>query len=135
MNTLQDAGERPSYYLNRLQVVLSKAARRGGVAAIEQERHLLRQFCRGCWDSALLADLQLERRKDNSPSFAELLLLLRTEEDRQAAKAARMRQHLGTSKQRAAAHLQYACTCADEEQCMSLQKNTLQLTPCVTRRT
>ncbi|KAK0148985.1 Paraneoplastic antigen Ma1 [Merluccius polli] len=87
MNTLQDAGEKPSHYLNRLQVILSQAVKRGGVAATEQDEHLLRQFCRGCWDGIVLTSLQLEQRKHNPPSFPAFLLLLRTEEDRQAAKA------------------------------------------------
>jgi len=99
MNTLQDAGEKPSHYLNRLQVILSQAVKRGGVASTEQDHNLLRQFCRGCWDSTMLTGLHLEQRKHNPPSFPELLLLLRTEEDRQAAKAVCMRQHLGVPKQ------------------------------------
>uniref|UniRef100_A0A669CJA3 Paraneoplastic antigen Ma-like C-terminal domain-containing protein n=1 Tax=Oreochromis niloticus TaxID=8128 RepID=A0A669CJA3_ORENI len=82
LNTLQDAGEKPSHYLHRLQTALSKALKRGGVVAGEADRHLLRQFCRGCWDNALLTDLQLERKKDKPPSFTELLLQLRVEEDK-----------------------------------------------------
>uniref|UniRef100_A0A674MFW3 Paraneoplastic antigen Ma-like C-terminal domain-containing protein n=1 Tax=Takifugu rubripes TaxID=31033 RepID=A0A674MFW3_TAKRU len=74
LNTFQDAGEKPSQYLHRLQTALTKALKRGGVVASEADRHLLRQFCRGCWDNALLADLQLGRRRDNPPSFTELLL-------------------------------------------------------------
>lgn len=123
MNTLQDAGEKPSHYLNRLQVILSQAVKRGGVAAIEQDEHLLRQFCRGCWDSNVLTSLQLGQRKRNPPSFPELLLLLRTEEDRQAAKAARMKQHLGAPKQRAATHLQCACTHEEEKSTTPQQNN------------
>lgn len=115
MNTLQDEGEKPSHYLNRLQV------KRGGVAATEQDEHLLRQFCRGCWDSTVLTGLQLEQRKHNPPSFPEFLLLLRTEEDRQAAKAARMKQHLGAPNQRAATHLQ--CACTYEEKSTTSQQN------------
>uniref|UniRef100_A0A669E392 Paraneoplastic antigen Ma-like C-terminal domain-containing protein n=1 Tax=Oreochromis niloticus TaxID=8128 RepID=A0A669E392_ORENI len=86
LNTLQDAGEKPSHYLHRLQTALSKALKRGGVVAGEADRHLLRQFCRGCWDNALLTDLQLERKKDKPPSFTELLLQLRVEEDKHTAK-------------------------------------------------
>ncbi|KAL3053059.1 hypothetical protein OYC64_005563 [Pagothenia borchgrevinki] len=98
MNMLQDAGEKPSHYLNRLQVILSQAVKR---APAEQNEHLLRQFCRGCWDSAMLTALQLDQRRHNPPSFPEVLLLLRTEEERQAAKAVRMRQHLGAPRQQA----------------------------------
>lgn len=121
MNTLQDSGEKPSQYLNRLQVILSRAVKRGGVAPTEQNDQLLRQFCRGCWDGTMLTSLQLGQRKTNPPSFPELLLLLRTEEDRQAAKAVRMRQHLGVPKQRAMTQLQCACTPEPEESTASHQ--------------
>lgn len=106
MDTLQDSGEKPSAYLQRLQVALSLAVRRGGVRSSDVNRHLLSQFCRGCWDNGLIAELQLKQRKSNPPSFAELLLLLRTEEDREASKTLRMKQHLGTSKPRVAAQAQ-----------------------------
>lgn len=125
MNTLQDAGEKPSHYLNRLQVILSQAVKRGGVASTEQGDQLLRQFRRGCWDSTMLSSLQLEQRKSTPPSFPEFLLLLRTEEDRQAAKAVRMRQHLGVPKQRAATHLQCACTHEKEESTASEENQAL----------
>ena len=42
MKTLQDAGEKPSQYLNRLQVILSQAVKRGGAVSVEQDEHLLR---------------------------------------------------------------------------------------------
>lgn len=107
MNTLQDLGEKPSTYLQRLQVVLNNAVRRGGVSVHEVNKHLLKQFCRGCWDNTLLADLHLEHKKQSPPSFAELLLMLRTEEDRQEAKSARMKRHLGGHvKQKPVLHVQ-----------------------------
>lgn len=105
LNTLQNSEERPSQYLHRLQTVLTKAIRRGGVYASEADKHLLRQFCRGCWDNVLIADLQLERKRDSPPPFPELLLQLRVEEDRQSAKDNRMKKHLGASKHKANAHL------------------------------
>lgn len=108
MDTFQDGGEKPSSYLQRLQVALNQAVKRGGVAIKDFDRNLLTQFCRGCWDNSLIIELQLKQRKQNPPTFAEFLLLLRTEEDREAAKAVRMKQHLGTSRPRAAAHAQYA---------------------------
>lgn len=115
MSTFQDSGEKPSTYLQRLQVALGNAVRRGGVPALDGDKHLLRQFCRGCWDNVLLADLHLEHKKQNPPSFAELLMLLRTEEDRQEAKVMRMKQHLGTTKQRAASHMQTVCNCGETQ--------------------
>lgn len=124
----QDAGERPSIYLQRLQVALSLAVKRGGAVAMDFDKHLLAQFCRGCWDYALISGLQLKQRKSKPPSFAEFLLLLRTEEDGEAAKAQRMKQHLGSSKPRAGAHAQYAYRTAEEESaCDRLTTVTQQL--------
>ncbi|XP_073789775.1 uncharacterized protein [Danio rerio] len=98
MNSFQNNGEKPSTYLHRLQVLLSTAIRRGGIFEEERNRYLLKQFCRGCWDSSLIAELQLERRKATPPSFAELVVLIRTEEDKNASKEERMRKHLGLNK-------------------------------------
>lgn len=115
MDTFQDAGENPSTYLQRLQVALNLAIKRGGVSEKDVNRHLISQFCRGCWDNSLIAELQLKQKKLAPPSFSELLLLLRTEEDREAAKTFRMRQHLGATKQKALthAHLARIDTCND----------------------
>lgn len=122
MNTLQDEGEKPSNFLHRLHGCLSMAMRRGGVSAPDVDRQLLKQFCRGCWDNALITDLKLEQRRESPPSFAELLLLLRTKEDQQATKVNRMRQHLGATKtvpsgtkQRVMSHLQTAHDTAESE--------------------
>ena len=98
LSTNQNSGEKPSSYLQRLQADLSKVIKRGGISANDSERQLLKQFCRGCWNNSLITTLQLEQKKDNPLSFTELLLLLRTEEDRQAAKSSRMKQHFGFSK-------------------------------------
>lgn len=116
LNTLQDPGEKPSSYLHRLFTALNTVVRRGGVAAPDIEKHLLRQFCRGCWDNGIITKLQLEQKRENPPSFAQLLLLLRTEEDRQMAKESLMKKHIGSSKQRAALHSQtcYSCGHADD---------------------
>lgn len=131
MATFQNSDEKPSSYLQRLQVALSAAVKRGGVNSTDVNRHLLRQFCRGCWEDMLLADLQLEQRKSNPPSFAELLLLLRTEEDRQAAKVTRMKQHLGPTKQppkqRVVSHLQSACVYTDCSETEELKKQVSEL--------
>lgn len=115
MDTFQDSGERPSAYLQRLQCALNLAVKRGGVLESEMNRHLLNQFCRGCWDNTLISELQLKQKKVSPPSFAELLLLLRTEEDREAAKSLRMKQHLGSTKQKVAAHAQFAHTESEKE--------------------
>ncbi|KAI3357325.1 hypothetical protein L3Q82_015770 [Scortum barcoo] len=51
LNTMRDNGEKPSAYLQRLQVMLNTTLRRGGVNASDLDRQLLRQFVRGCWDN------------------------------------------------------------------------------------
>ncbi|KAK0141215.1 Zinc finger CCHC domain-containing protein 12 [Merluccius polli] len=128
MDTFQDAGEKPSAFLQRLQVALNLAVKRGDVSVTDINRHLLNQFCRGCWDNSLISDLQLKQKKADPPSFAELLLLLRTEEDREAAKTLRMKQHLG-AKQRvsAQAHSQVAYGGEEQSLCAALTTLTQQL--------
>ncbi|XP_076129254.1 zinc finger CCHC domain-containing protein 12-like [Alosa pseudoharengus] len=120
LNTMQDSGEKPSAYLQRLQVMLNATLRRGGVSASEFDRQLLRQFVRGCWDNTLISELQLEQKKQNPPTFAELLLLLRTAEDRRASKASRMKHHLSASKPKVSSHYQGICAQYGEE-CITLQ--------------
>lgn len=128
MSTLQNDGEKPSAFLQRLHVALSTTMRRGGVPSHDFDQQLLKQFCRGCWENSLIVDLQLEQRKRNPPSFAELLLLLRTEEDKQAAKMSRMKQHLGStkpaysaSKQRIMSHLQTAHATTESDHCTEVE--------------
>ncbi|XP_041844922.1 zinc finger CCHC domain-containing protein 12 [Melanotaenia boesemani] len=129
MNTLQNEGEKPSAFLQRLYTALSTTMRRGGVPSQDFDQQLLKQFCRGCWENALIVDLQLEQRKENPPSFAELLLMLRTEEDKQAAKLSRMKQHFGiaksacsSGKQRVMSHLQTAHVTPDSVQTTEMER-------------
>lgn len=115
LNTLQDPGEKPSTYLHRLQLALNRATKRGGVTCEEVDKHLLKQFCRGCWDNTLLTALQLEQKKSCPPKFSDLLLMIRSEEDRQQAKTNRMKKHIGITKQRAQLQFQGAYVCEPEE--------------------
>lgn len=119
----QNSGEKPSVYLNRLQTLLTKAISRGGVSPVESDMYLLRQFCRGCWDQSLIIGLQLEHKKLSPPSFPELLLLLRTEEDRRAAKMDRMKKHLGSTKAAAHVHSVLSLSGFDEEPSATVPKN------------
>lgn len=113
LNTLQDHGERPSSYLQRLQLALSTVVKRGGILAVEMDKHLLKQFCRGCWDNGMINKLQLENKKDQPPLFSELLFTLRTEEDRQLAKEMLMKKHIPSVKHRVnlQTHTTSACSC------------------------
>lgn len=46
MSILQDSGEKPSVYLQCLQMAFSNAVHRGGGSVHEADRQLLKQFCR-----------------------------------------------------------------------------------------
>lgn len=126
MDTFQDLGELPSAYLQRLQVTLNLAVKRGGASEQDISKHLLSQFCRGCWDNTLISELQLTQKKANPPSFPDLLLLLRTEEDRKAAKAVRMKQHFGATRQKAAVNAQFISN-TDNDAITALTSLTRQL--------
>lgn len=109
MDTYEDAGEKTFAFLQRLQVALNLAVKRGGVSAADLNRHLLTQLCRSCWDNSLISDLQLKQRKANPLSSPELLLLIHTEEaakTHEAAKTPCMKQHLGVVKQRVSSQSQ-----------------------------
>ncbi|XP_032420376.1 zinc finger CCHC domain-containing protein 18-like [Xiphophorus hellerii] len=132
LNTLQDHGERPSSYLQRLQLALSTVVKRGGIPATEIDKYLLKQFCRGCWDNSMINKLQLEKKKDQPPPFSELLLTLRTEEDRQLAKEMLMKKHIPSVKHRvsAQAHTTSSCSCShlsDSGAIEDLRKQMLKL--------
>lgn len=110
MNTFQNDREKPSAFLQRLHVSLSTSMRCGGVPSHDFDRQLLKQFCRGCWDNALIMDLQLEHKS------------------KQATKMSRMKQHLGTTrsdhgtnKLRVLSHLQTAHTNTELEQNIEIE--------------
>lgn len=115
LNINQNSGEKPSNYLHRLQTAMNKVIKVKAISPTDSDRQLLRQFCRGCWNNTLINTLQLEQKKDKPPTFAELLLLLRTEEDKQTAKANRMKQHLGFTKAKTQAQAQSACVSTSAE--------------------
>ncbi|XP_056135398.1 paraneoplastic antigen Ma3 homolog [Lampris incognitus] len=115
LTTQQNAGEKPSNYLHRLQTSLNTVVKKAAIAASDADARLLKQFCIGCWNNHLISTLQLEQKKLIPPTFAELLLLLRTEEAKQAAKSTRMKQHLGLTKTKAQSNVQAACSPVDDE--------------------
>uniref|UniRef100_A0A8C9ZYY6 RRM domain-containing protein n=1 Tax=Sander lucioperca TaxID=283035 RepID=A0A8C9ZYY6_SANLU len=96
LSTHQNTGEKASEYLQRLQVLITTAIKRGGIAKADANKQLLRQFWRGCWDQSLILALQLGLKTENPPDFTDFLLQVRTEEDQRAAKQDRMQRHLGT---------------------------------------
>jgi hypothetical protein len=132
LNTLQDQGEQPSSYLQRLQLALGSVVKRGGIPAAEFDRYLLKQFCRGCWDNGVINKLQLEQKRDHPPPFSELLFMLRTEEDRQLAKETLMKKHIPSVRHHAKLQTHttsaYACDhTSDTSAIEELKKQMLQL--------
>lgn len=111
----QNSREKPSNYLHRLQTVLSKAVKMKAISVENAHKQLLKQFCRGCWNNNLITTLQLEQKKDKPPTFSELLLLLRIEEDKQTAKANRMKQHLGFTKPKVQSQAHNICFPEEDE--------------------
>lgn len=114
LSSHQNSGEKPSAYLNRLHSLLTRVISRGGASAANADELLLKQFIRGCWDQSLIISLQLETRRSIPPSFPELLLMLRTEEDRRSAKLDRMKKHLGATKAAAHAHSVFSLPTFDQ---------------------
>lgn len=107
---------------------LEHCCKERGILEDEVNKHLLSQFCRRCWNDPFIGKLQLKQKKSNPPSFSELLLLLHTEEDCEAAKVVRMKQHLGPSKPKASAQAQYAFIDSNKKDvCATLTTITQQL--------
>lgn len=128
LDTFQNTGEKPSTYLQRLQAALTLTVKRGGAASNDFDKLLLTQFCRGCWDDFLLTELQLKQKRTSPPTFPDLLLLLRTEEDQHAAKTKRMRQYLGSTKPKVTSHMQSAkCVTEEESNIVTLSTITKEL--------
>lgn len=126
LNTNQDPGEKASSYLQRLQTLLSAAVKRGGIKASAVNRHLMKQFKRGCWDHDLV--LQLELKSGKSLDFADFLLQLRTEEDKRATKLERMNHHLRSSKTKTSINTQSVVNtaCVSEYNANTLQAYVLE---------
>lgn len=116
LNQNSNSGEKASSYLQRLQTVLNKAVTMKAIPATDADTQLLKQFCRGCWENDLINQLQLERKTKNPPTFSEFLWLLRTEEDKQAAKATRMKRHLGFTKTKAQSQA-HNVSLSDNDEC------------------
>ena len=114
LTTYQNQDEKYSAYLQRLQLTLNTVVKRGGIQSAEAEKHLIRQFSRGCLENAVITNL-LEQKKEHPPSFSELLVLLRTEEDRQLAKETRMKKQSSTSKKHVNLSSHSACACGASE--------------------
>lgn len=128
LNTHQNAGEKPFGYLHWLHSSLNAAVRKNIVCASDADKKLLKQVCRGRWNNYLIVTHQLEQKQNNPPSFLELLLLLHTEEDKQAAKATQMKQHLGITKPKVQANAKAAWINETNDYDLQIQVNSISTT-------
>ena len=85
--TSQQPGESPSQYLLRLEEILDRVIRHGGIESPMVDGSRLKQFIRGCvYDDGLLNALQLRQKRDNPPDYFTLLKAVREEETAQKAR-------------------------------------------------
>lgn len=78
----QRSGEKLSDFLRRLEYALTKVVQRGGLPADRTDRSRVEQLIRGAVASdMMLVHLKLRDRRENPPTFLELLREVRTEED------------------------------------------------------
>ena len=83
--TFQQHGESPSAYLMRLEEALDRAILFGGVKKVNANALRLAQFVRGCaHNESLVATLQLRGKKDDPPTFIDLIQEVRQEEAAEA---------------------------------------------------
>lgn len=127
MDTFQNAGENPSSYLRRLQVALSLAVKRGGVPESDVNKHLLNQFCRGCWDNTLISS----RWNKGKLKFHHFLNCCCPSEEKRIEKLQRHRgwnSIWGNTKQRVSSCAHLACEEEEKEICAAFTSFTKQLT-------
>ena len=80
----QNTGEHLSDFLRRIERQLNKVVRRGGIWPRQQDRVRVEQLLREAVHSDLmLLQLRLREKKDNPPSFLQLLNEIREEEQQQ----------------------------------------------------
>ena len=83
----QKPNERLSEFLRRLEKSLSKVIRRGGLPGNTGNRARLDQLIKGAVESDLmLIQLNLRDKRDNPPTFLDLLKEIREAEDLEAAR-------------------------------------------------
>lgn len=57
LNTNQNPGEKPSSYLQRLQLALNTILEKKAISDSDANKHLIKQFCRGCWNNNIISTL------------------------------------------------------------------------------
>uniref|UniRef100_A0A9J8DI63 Uncharacterized protein n=1 Tax=Cyprinus carpio carpio TaxID=630221 RepID=A0A9J8DI63_CYPCA len=85
----QKSGEKLSDFLRHLEHSLTKVVQRGGLPADRANRTRVEQLIRGAVASdMMLVHLKLRERRENPPTFLELLKEIRTEEEYEASRTA-----------------------------------------------
>uniref|UniRef100_A0A8C1NN48 Paraneoplastic antigen Ma1 n=1 Tax=Cyprinus carpio TaxID=7962 RepID=A0A8C1NN48_CYPCA len=83
----QKSGEKLSDFLRHLEHSLTKVVQRGGLPADRANRTRVEQLIRGAVASdMMLVHLKLRERRENPPTFLELLKEIRTEEEYEASR-------------------------------------------------
>ena len=83
----QNTGEQLSDFLRRIERQLNKVIRRGEILPRQRDRICVEQLLRGAVHSDLmLLQLRLREKKDNPPSFLQLLNEIREEEQQQSVR-------------------------------------------------
>ena len=89
----QKREEAPSEFLARLQAVLRKLVRKGGVQREKINSLLLDQFIKGIlYNDILLVNLRLKDTRDKPPAYLKLLQMVRREEAEQQEKLQQRRE-------------------------------------------
>ena len=101
--TYQGDKESASEYLQRLYIILMDAAEHGGTELAKVPKLLIKQFIRGVGDEQLVLKLKLEDKVEAPPTFATLLLDVRTQESKALEKKLRLRASARVSVQEASA--------------------------------
>ncbi|KAK0147770.1 Paraneoplastic antigen Ma2 [Merluccius polli] len=105
----QKAGEKLSDYVRRLEPILAKVVKKGGIADRDKDRVRVEQLLRGAIGSDwMLLKMRLNERKVYPPDFLDLLTEIRTEEEHD-----RTRQRVNTRVRSVAARDESAETDTD----------------------
>uniref|UniRef100_A0A672F8S9 CCHC-type domain-containing protein n=1 Tax=Salarias fasciatus TaxID=181472 RepID=A0A672F8S9_SALFA len=90
----QQAGEKLSDFLRRIERALTRVVQRGGLPARNMDTARVDQLLKGAVNADLmLLQLRLRERRANPPNFLDLLKEIRTEEEYEASKV-KLIQHL-----------------------------------------
>ena len=89
-DSLQGTDETATCYLQRLQRLLRRVVDSGEIAAENEVRDLLRQFCRGSYEDQLITNLRMESALDRFDEFCRLLAAVHNEEIRRNDKSGRL---------------------------------------------